>query len=132
MEGPDIASVLAYKEQPIRPTLQHRHGESAEVKALMHEWSKLLIGKDGTLYRKTASKLQLVLPKRYHPLILRYLHDDVGHLVAERDKEVVRDLFYWPHMARDIENNVTGDRMSVHAYNGNGLHYHYMPTLKET
>ena len=44
-EDPDTARVLAYKEQPIRPTFQDRHGESAEVKALMHEWSKLLIGK---------------------------------------------------------------------------------------
>ena len=106
-EDPDIARILAYKEQPIRPTLQDRSGESAEVKALMHEWSKLLIGKDGALYRKTASKLQLVLPKRYHPLVLRHLHDDMGHLGAERVTELVRDRFYWPHMARDIEHYVT-------------------------
>ena len=106
-EDPDTARVLAYKEQPIRPTFQDRHGESAEVKALMHEWSKLLIGKDGALYRKTASKLQLVLPKRYHPLVLRHLHDDMGHLGAERVTELARDRFYWPHMARDIEHYVT-------------------------
>ena len=36
-EDPDTARVLAYKEQPLRPTFQDRHGESAEVKALMHE-----------------------------------------------------------------------------------------------
>ena len=106
-EDPDTARVLVYKEQPIRPTFQDRHGESAEAKALMHEWSKLLIGKDGALYRKTASKLQLVLPKRYHPLVLRHLHDDTGHLGAERVTELARDRFYWPHMARDIEHYVT-------------------------
>ena len=32
-EDPDIARVLAYKEQLIRPTLQDRNGESAEVKS---------------------------------------------------------------------------------------------------
>ena len=106
-EDPDVARVLVYKEQPIRPTLQDRHGESAGVKALMHEWSKLLVGKDGALYRKTASKLQLVLPKRYHPLVLRHLHDDMRHLGAERVTELARDRFYWPHMARDIEHYVT-------------------------
>ena len=106
-EDPDIARVLAYKEQPIRPTLQDRNGESAEVKALMHEWSKLLTGNDGALYRKTTSKLQLVLPKRYHPFVLRHLHDDMGHLGAERVTELVRDRFYWPHMARDIQHYVT-------------------------
>lgn len=82
-EDPDIARVVAYKEQPGQPTFQDRHGESAKVKTLMHEWSKLMIGKDGALYRKTASKLQLLLSKRYHPLVLRNLHDDMGHLSAE-------------------------------------------------
>ena len=106
-EDPDVARVLAYKEQPMRPTFQDRHGESAEVKALMHEWSKLLIGKDGALYRETASKLQLVLPKRHHRLVLHHLHDDMGHSGAERVTELARDRFYWPHMARDIEHYVT-------------------------
>ena len=76
-EDPDVARDLAYKKQPSRPMFQDRHGESAEVKALMHEWSKLMIGKDGVLYQRTASKLQLVLPKRYYPLVLRHLHDDI-------------------------------------------------------
>ncbi|XP_065068251.1 uncharacterized protein LOC135693652 [Rhopilema esculentum] len=63
-EDPDVARVLAYKEQPVRPSFQDRHGESAEVKTLMHEWNKLILGKDRALYRKTANRLQLVLPKR--------------------------------------------------------------------
>eukprot|EP00795_Rhopilema_esculentum_P010177 gene10177-18848_t len=106
-EDPDVARVLAYKEQPVRPSFQDRHGESAEVKTLMHEWNKLILGKDRALYRKTANKVQLVLPKRYHSLVLRHLHDEMGHLGAERLTELARDRFYWPHMTRDIEHYVT-------------------------
>eukprot|EP00795_Rhopilema_esculentum_P000922 gene922-10677_t len=106
-EDPDVARVLAYKEQPVRPSFQDRHGESAEVKTLMHEWNKLILGKDRALYRKTANRLQLVLPKRYHSLVLRHLHDEMGHLGAERVTELARDRFYWPHMTRDIEHYVT-------------------------
>ena len=106
-EDPDVARVKAYKEQPVRPSFQDRHGESAEVKTLMHEWNKLILGKDRALYRKTGNRLQLVLPKRYHSLVLRHLHDQTGHLDAERVTELPRDCFYWPHMTRDIEHYVT-------------------------
>ena len=56
-EDPNIARIIAYKEQLSWHTSQDPHGESAEVKALMHEWSKLMIGNGGALYRMTASTL---------------------------------------------------------------------------
>ena len=65
-EDSTIGRVLAYKEEGGRPTKQDRHGESPAVQSLMHEWHKLIVGKDGILYRKTPKQMQLVLPSRYH------------------------------------------------------------------
>ena len=31
----------------------------------------------------------------------------MGHLGVERTVQLARDRFYWPHMARDIEQHVT-------------------------
>ena len=37
---------------------------------------------------------------------LEFLHDDVGHLGADRVKELARERFYCPHMASDINHFV--------------------------
>ena len=66
-EDADVAHVLAYKKQPLRPTFQDRQGESAEVKALMHEWSKLMIGKDGALYQKASQQVAVSPAKKISP-----------------------------------------------------------------
>ena len=66
-----------------------------------------MIGNDGALYRKTASRLQLVLTKRYHSLVLRHLHDGMGHLGMESLVVLIQGRSYWPHVAREIERNVT-------------------------
>lgn len=75
--------------------------------ALMREKSGLLIDKDRILVRKTATRSQLVLPKKFHALIYRELHEEMGHLGVERTLHLVHDRFYWPHMQRDIEHYVT-------------------------
>ena len=106
-EDSTIGRVLAYKEQGGRPTKQDRHGESPAVRSLMHEWHKLIVGKDGILYRKTPKQMQLVLPTQYHRLVYKHLHEEMGHLCVERTVQLARDRFYWPHMARDIEHHVT-------------------------
>ena len=73
----------------------------------MHEWNKLKIEHDGILYRKTNEREQLVLPRKYHRLALKHLHEEMGHVGANRVIELARERFYWPHMARDIQHYVT-------------------------
>lgn len=51
--------------------------------ALMREKSRLFIDEDGILVRKTATRSQRVLPKKFHALIYRELHEDMGHLGVE-------------------------------------------------
>ena len=102
-EDSTIGRILAYKEQGGRPTKQ----ESPAVRSLMHEWHKLIVGKDGILYRKKPKQMQLVHPTRYHRLVYKHLHEEMGHLGVERTVQLARDRFYWPHMVRDIEHHVT-------------------------
>lgn len=63
--------------------------------------------KTGLLYRKTSRPVggtifQLVLPREYRLKVLQSVHDDSGHLGAERIIDLVKDQFYWPKKAYDI------------------------------
>ena len=47
--------------------------------------------------------MQFVLPKEYWSQALEACHDNVGHLGIERSLSLLRDRFYWPNMAQDME-----------------------------
>lgn len=49
---------------------------------------------------------QLVLPKAFRPVPFTKLHDSVGHLGIERTVDLVRQRFYWPRMALDVEEKI--------------------------
>ncbi len=65
---------------------------------------------DGVLYRRrsVADKVmyQLVLPEEFHSDVLNHLHDDLGHMGIDRTLDLVRNRFYWPKMASDIEHKI--------------------------
>ena len=84
-----------------------RQEQQDDVAALMREKSRLYMDEDGILFRKTATRSQLVLPSKFHPLIYRELHEEMGHLGVERTLHLARNRFYWPHMQRDIEHYIT-------------------------
>ena len=70
---------------------------------LLSRQRKKLVIEDGVLFRKTSTHQQIVLPKAFHGRVFRDLHNNMGHLGAERVVELARKRFYWPYMARDIE-----------------------------
>uniref|UniRef100_A0A3P8TE73 Gypsy retrotransposon integrase-like protein 1 n=2 Tax=Amphiprion percula TaxID=161767 RepID=A0A3P8TE73_AMPPE len=105
-QDPVIGKMYSYVKQNRKPAAHEIQNESSEFKALAREWSKLCIREDGTLFRKTQHKEQLVLPAVYHPLVLNELHKQMGHLGSERTINLTRDRFYWPKMQRDIEHFV--------------------------
>ncbi len=80
-----------------------------EVSVLQRESPKIQI-KDGLLYRavQRANKrvCQLILPAKYRPVVLRAMHDDIGHFGAERTMALIKDRFYWPRMAFEITQYV--------------------------
>ena len=72
----------------------------------LREWDRLIC-KDNIWYRKRQGQneeilYQFLTPQSHQNEILKYLHDDMGHLGIERVTELVRSRFYWPKMVHDI------------------------------
>ena len=101
-DDPSIARVLTYLRKGHRPTQRERIGERPDTTSLMHEWNHLTLV-DGVLYRKKGDRSQMILPSQLRPMVYHELHDEMGHLGADRVVSLARDRFYWPHMQRDIE-----------------------------
>ena len=74
-----------------------------DAKLLLREKSKLEILKDGLLVRKFKGLQQIVLPTKFRRMIYKQLHEDMGHLGAERVFQLARRRVYWPRMFTDIE-----------------------------
>lgn len=62
----------------------------------------------GVLHRETyvdeQKKLQIVLPSSLMDQALRGLHNDIGHPGRDRTMTLVRDRFWWPGMAKQVED----------------------------
>ncbi|CAI5671417.1 unnamed protein product [Oreochromis niloticus] len=83
--------------------------ELPELPFLLREWSRLELV-DGVLYRRRRDHedllYQLVLPEELRPSVLKSLHEDMGHMGIERTLDLVRTRFYWPKMAKDVEQKI--------------------------
>ena len=97
-----ISRVLYYIENGTKPTTTELSSEKPNVRRLLYEWSKLSVSENGTLQRVTKSNTQIVLPAVYHRLVIRELHEKMGHLGVERVLDLVRQRFFWPGMQKDI------------------------------
>lgn len=85
-----------------RPTVRQARRELPAVRALLRHWTKLYIDQCKILHRQCADSTQLVLPSQYHTLVYKELHQDMGHLGAERVVDLARQRVFWPNMERDI------------------------------
>lgn len=105
-EDPILGKVISFLEAANKPHLKHLSGEPSEVRLLFREWKKLEL-KDGVLYRKCLDHeseiYQLVLPQQFRDCAFKGIHDEIGHLGAERALSLARARFFWPKMAKDIE-----------------------------
>lgn len=101
---PEIREVLMCLKSKSWPT---NRSQGKEARGLMREKARLYLDEHGLLFRKTATRHQLVLPKKYHEHVYKELHQDMGHLGAERVLNLIRDRFYWPHMQWEVEHYVT-------------------------
>lgn len=50
---------------------------------------------------------QLVIPESLKPIVYRHLHEEMGHLGAERMVALARERFFWPKMRQEMEHHVT-------------------------
>ena len=89
-----------------RPTTGERKRELSETQLLLHEWENLSLDKDGVLRRHKGTRTQTILPKQLRPLVLKELHENMGHLGVDRTLDLAREPFYWPRMQRDIKHHI--------------------------
>lgn len=83
--------------------------ELPDLPLLLREWNRLEL-LDGVLFRKRqeGDKLtwQLVLPPNLRSSVLKSLHHDMGHMGIERTIDLVRQRFFWPKMALEVETTI--------------------------
>jgi transposase InsO family protein len=94
------------------PSRDDRSAASKPLKNLMDNLKKLKL-KDGVLYRESGGAKQLVVPKVYRSLVLRELHDSMGHVRGNKVLLLLRSRFYWPYMQLEVEEYVSNCRCVV-------------------
>ena len=80
--------------------------ELSETQLFLHEWDNLSLDKDSIRRRCKGTKTQIIVPKQLRSLVLKELHENMGHLGVDRTLDLVRERFYWPHIQRDIEHHI--------------------------
>uniref|UniRef100_A0A3B3HHQ1 Gypsy retrotransposon integrase-like protein 1 n=1 Tax=Oryzias latipes TaxID=8090 RepID=A0A3B3HHQ1_ORYLA len=105
-EDPAIKEVVSLKLKAWTPKEKEKRSMCKQTRRLLYEWSKLEV-ENGLLYRKTGQNRQLVLPEKLKLVVLKSLHDDMGHIGSEKVIHLARERFYWPYMQQDIEDYVT-------------------------
>nr|KAG5711896.1 hypothetical protein BaRGS_026337 [Batillaria attramentaria] len=109
-EDPNIGPVLRAKQSGSKPT--QLPPDQVGRRVMNREWDKLALNSEGLLVRRVYDREQrkveqLVLPAGYRKQVLRHLHNDMGHMGVERTVTLVRERFFWPYMAKEIEQYVT-------------------------
>ena len=88
-----IGRVLNFKLEGRHPSIRDTKRELPGTKALLRQWHKLKIGKDGLLHRESGPYKQLVLPRKFHSTGFEELHQEMGHLGAARVVQLARERF---------------------------------------
>ena len=109
LADPTIARVVELATLGFCPNKSKLTTETPSVLKYIREWSRLSLT-DGVLYRNTnvnnVQTRQLVLPLHFRSIVLKQLHDDVGHQGRDRTLSLVRSKFYWPGLEKDVEQKV--------------------------
>ena len=56
--------------------------------------------------RNKGPRTQVIVPKKFHLLVLKELHEKMGHLGVDCTLHLSRERFYWPHLQRNIEHYI--------------------------
>lgn len=104
-EDISICEVMRLKKVCWNPNDKDKRQMGRETRRLVHEWNRLKID-NGILYRQTETRKQLVLPVKLKSFVLKQLHNDMGHVGADKVIQLARERFYWPFMQKEIEDYV--------------------------
>ncbi len=106
-DDPVIKELLLFWTDKRKPTRRQFKEANRDVKKLLQQWDRL-VELEGVLYRKVQNELeeisyQLITSKQLQPMVLRALHDELGHQGIERTGALVRKRCFWPGMLQEVE-----------------------------
>ncbi|MES9882681.1 MAG: reverse transcriptase domain-containing protein, partial [Sedimenticola sp.] len=107
-----IKAALPYIEKGKKPNRKESCSLPKRTRGLLRDFRRLEFDDQGVLWRNcqvagSEQVKQLVLPVTFHRMVLRELHEEMGHLGYERVFALAHERFYWPGMSRDIHHFVT-------------------------
>lgn len=107
----DIHPVIDLVKNKSRLSEKIMAGLSTASRRLLRSRTKLQVDSTGLLKRVIrgpdgGQRLQIVLPEQYRSLAIQELHSKMGHLGAERVTALIRERFFWPCMAAEIEHYI--------------------------
>ncbi len=100
------------------------HLSASQKRVEIHGVSKLLVYrdslclKDGILFRKSKNALgeevsRLVVPEHFKILVLKYVHEEVGHLGVDKTLSVAQERFFWIGLGKSVELYVKNCRRCI-------------------
>ena len=101
MSSPEYKLLITYIQQRIDPNSLN---PDDPCRQFLSVWSCLSISEDRKLVVYDSSKL--LVPSKAIPKVLQFLHK--SHCGFVKSKKLAQELYFWPHMARDIKNMVEG------------------------
>ena len=93
MEDKFLGPVISYLKSNQKPPSHLIRSEHRHVKRLLYEWNKLETCDDGVLIRNNGNTKQLVLQYKYHRLVLKELHKNMGHFGSDRVFDLAHKFF---------------------------------------
>ena len=112
-KDPGIGPLFPFVINGVVPS---RHQITPASWPFIKEFDKLSI-KEGAMYRaihmNDEKMHQIVLPACFRNEVLSQLHDHMGHMGRDKTLQLVWERFFWPKMAKDIEEYVRACRRCI-------------------
>ena len=86
-----VRRVSDLQQRGQRLRTKERKWELSETQLLLHEWDNLSLDKDAILRRRKGTKTQIIVPKQLRSLVLKELHENMGHLGVDRTLDLARE-----------------------------------------
>ena len=107
-----ISPVIEYVEKDQKPSKKFTYQIRSKLSCkLALQWDRFIL-KQGVLHRlyifNNIEYHQLVSPQQYHRKVLTALYDHMGHQGIDHTIDLLRERVYWPSMAKDAQNCITG------------------------
>ena len=114
----NIAEFLKYHQNNTKPNRKELKTAHPELKVFTREFDKFRVV-DGVLYRfvkdeKGLEWQQLVVPSSHRSHAKKGVHDDVGHCGFHTSIRLARQRFFWPFMAKSIEQHCKKCSRCIH------------------